>query len=78
MKYRIFVFFKEGILDPEAEAIKKTLQTVGFKNVKNLKKGSYFDVEIIGSDTKNEISNLSKDILSNPVIENFDIKKISE
>ena len=25
MKYRVYVFFKNGILDPEAEAIKKKL-----------------------------------------------------
>ena len=31
MKYRVYVFFKNGILDPEAEAIKKTLHTSGFK-----------------------------------------------
>ena len=76
MKFRVFVSFKEGVLDPEAEAIKKTLHTSGFKKIKSLKKGKFFDIDTSGKNSKDEISSLSEKILSNPIIENFEIKKI--
>ena len=40
MIYRIYVNFKKGILDPEAEAIKKTIHNMGYKSLKNLTKGN--------------------------------------
>ena len=76
MIFRVFINFKPGILDPEAEAIKKTLHTSGFKKIKSLKKGKFFDIDTSGKNSKDEISSLSEKILSNPIIENFEIKKI--
>ena len=44
--------------------------------MKNLSKGKYFDIEIIDSNKGlDEIRKISKDLLSNPVIENFKIIK---
>lgn len=78
MKYRVYVFFKNGILDPEAEAIKKTLLTSGYNRIKSLKKGKFFDIDTSGKNSKDEISSLSEKILSNPIIENFEIKKLNK
>ena len=76
MIFRVYVNFKEGILDPEAEAIKQTIAYMGLKSVKNLVKGKFFDIEV--EDDKNhlsEIEKISKDLLANPIIENFKIVK---
>lgn len=76
MIFRVYVNFKEGILDPEAEAIKQTIANMGLKSVKNLVKGKFFDIEV--EDKKNhlsEIEKISKDLLANPIIENFKIVK---
>lgn len=78
MKYRIFISFREGILDPESEAIKKTIKNVGFKNILKISRGKYFDIEFRNSKKEeiNVIKDISRDVLSNPIIENFKIKKI--
>ena len=76
MIFRVYVNFKDGILDPEAEAIKQTIANMGLKSVKNLVKGKFFDIEV--EDNKNhlsEIEKISKDLLANPIIENFKIVK---
>ena len=76
MIFRVYVNFKDGILDPEAEAIKHTIANMGLKSVKNLVKGKFFDIEV--EDKKNhlsEIEKISKDLLANPIIENFKIVK---
>ena len=76
MIFRVYVNFKEGILDPEAEAIKQTIANMGLNSVKNLVMGKFFDIEV--GDKKNhlsEIEKISKDLLANPIIENFKIVK---
>ena len=76
MIYRIYISYKKGILDPEAEALKKTISNMGIKSIINLSKGKFFDIEIKSSETGlSEIKKISKDLLSNPVIENFKIIK---
>lgn len=76
MIYRIYVNFKKGILDPEAEAIKKTIHNMGYKSLKNLTKGKFFDIEVLDSiNSYNEIEKISQDLLSNPIVENFKIVK---
>jgi|TARA_B100000401_G_C52176402_1_gene425721 phosphoribosylformylglycinamidine synthase PurS subunit len=76
MIFRVYVNFKKGILDPEAEAIKQTLKHMGHKSIKQIIKGKFFDIEV--KDDKDyfiEIEKISKNLLSNPVIENFKIVK---
>ena len=76
MKFRVYVNFKEGILDPEAEAIKQTIINMGSKSIKNLVKGKFFDIEVENNtDHLKEIEMISRELLTNPVIENFKIIK---
>jgi len=76
MIYRIYINYKKGILDPEAEALKKTIANMGIKSIVDLSKGKFFDIEIKSSKNGlSEIKKISKDLLSNPVIENFKIIK---
>jgi phosphoribosylformylglycinamidine synthase len=76
MKFRVYVSFKEGILDPEAEAIKQTIKNMGSDSIQNLIKGKFFDIEVKDDkDYLNEIEKISENLLSNPVIEKFKIVK---
>ena len=77
MIFRIYVSYKKGILDPEAESIKKTIQNMGIECVTQVSKGKFFDLEVSdGSKHIKQIEKVSKDLLSNPVIEKFVIKQI--
>ena len=78
MKFRVYVSFKEGVLDPEAEAIKKTLDTIGFKEIKKLSRGKFFNIEIrdVCKNKEDIIKKISDEVLSNPIIENFKIEKL--
>ena len=76
MKFRVYVSFKKGILDPEAEAIKQTIKNMGSDSIQNLIKGKFFDIEVKDDkDYLNEIEKISENLLSNPVIEKFKIVK---
>ena len=79
MKYRVFVSLRNGILDPEAEEIKKTIKNLGYDNIKNISRGKYFDIEMNNVEldsNEDKISSISSDLLANPVIENFKIIKL--
>ena len=76
MKFRVYVSFKKGILDPEAEAIKQTIKNMGTNSIQNLIKGKFFDIEVKDDkDYLSEIEKISEYLLSNPVIEKFKIVK---
>ena len=76
MIYRVYINFKKGILDPEAEAIKKTIDNMGYDTIKSISKGKFFDIEISSSkNTLKDLEKISSDLLSNPTIENFKIVK---
>lgn len=75
MIYRVYINFKKGILDPESEAIKKTIYNMGYKSIKNISKGKFFDIEISSKNGLKDLEQISADLLSNPVIENFKIIK---
>tara|TARA_B100000927_G_C16060999_1_gene307123 strand:+ start:220 stop:453 length:234 start_codon:yes stop_codon:yes gene_type:complete len=76
MKFRVYVSFKKGILDPEAEAIKQTIKNMGTNSIQNLIKGKFFDIEVKDDkDYLSEIEKISENLLSNPVIEKFKIVK---
>ena len=75
MIYRVYVEFKPGILDPESEAIKRTINQLGFTSIESVSKGKYFDIELSSNNSLSDIEKISKELLSNPVIENFKVVK---
>ena len=76
MIFRVFVIFKPGILDTEAEAIMQTIKNMGNKSIEKIIKGKFFDIYVDDNkDYFKEIEKISENLLSNPVIENFKIIK---
>ena len=76
MKVKIIVTLKSGVLDPQGKVIKQTLNGMGFNNIKEVRQGKYFDIEI---DENNEskakliAEDMCKKLLANLVIEDFKI-----
>ena len=76
MKIKVIVTLKSGVLDPQGKAIQQTLNGMGFKNVKDVRQGKYFDLDINESDeqkAKNSAEEICKKLLANQVIEDFKI-----
>mgnify|MGYP001381066048 FL=1 len=76
MKVKVVVTLKSGVLDPQGKAIQQTLNGMGFENVKDVRQGKYFDIEIDETDekkAKSEIEEMCKKLLANLVIEDFKI-----
>ena len=76
MKVKAIVTLKSGVLDPQGKAIQQTLNGMGFKNVKDVRQGKYFDLDINESDeqkAKLSAEEICKKLLANQVIEDFKI-----
>ena len=77
MKAEIEISLKEGILDPQAKTIFNALHSLGFDCVKDLKisKKMILDLNETSANLAQEkLESMSKDLLANPVIENYNIK----
>ena len=76
MKVKVVVTLKSGVLDPQGKAIQQTLNGMTFSDVKQVRQGKYFDIDIDESDeqkAKLSAEEICKKLLANQVIEDFKI-----
>jgi phosphoribosylformylglycinamidine synthase PurS subunit len=79
MKARVHVRLKEGVLDPQGKAIGHALASLGFGGVGEVRQGKLIEIEIAETDretAREKIEAMCKELLANPVIENYDIELI--
>lgn len=76
----VTIKLKHGITDPEGENTKKALSLLGFNNVRSVKSMKTFQIAIepekVGDEeeqVKNEVKEMCKKLLANPVIHDYDI-----
>ena len=76
MKISVVVTLKRDVLDPQGKTIKKTLESMSFKNINDVRQGKYFEIDI---DEKNQkkaeekTEEMCKKLLTNMVIEDYKI-----
>jgi phosphoribosylformylglycinamidine synthase len=77
MKARVYVSPKPTVLDPQGQAIRKALNAHGHASVADVRQGKFFDVALEGVEpekAKTEIETIARDVLANPVIEDYRIE----
>jgi phosphoribosylformylglycinamidine synthase subunit PurS len=74
MKTRIFVTLKNGVLDPQGKAIHHALEGLGFNGVQDVRAGRLIEIEHDADVTKADLEEMSRKLLANMVIENFEIE----
>ena len=76
MKIKVIVTLKNGVLDPQGKAIQQTLNGMSFSDVKQVRQGKYFDIEVNMEDEKKakiKVEEMCKKLLANLVIEDYKI-----
>ncbi len=74
MRVKIFVSLKEGVLDPQGKAVERSLHTLGYREVQDVRMGKYLEVHLNASSRKaaeSRIREMCERLLSNPVIEDY-------
>ena len=76
MKVSVIITLKKDVLDPQGQVIQKTLNSMGFGNVKEIRQGKYFEIELDEQDikkAKSKTEEICQKLLANLVIEDYKI-----
>ena len=77
MKARVHVMLKDGVLDPQGEAVRHALGTLGFGGVSGVRQGKVIELDLTGNDraaAEAEVRAMCEKLLANMVIEKFSIE----
>jgi phosphoribosylformylglycinamidine synthase len=77
MKMNVIVTPKAAVLDPQGAAVREAMQHLGMPEVRNVRIGKYLEIEVDGDEAEVEprLHQLCRDLLSNPVIEDYELRK---
>lgn len=77
MKARIEVMLKDGVLDPQGEAVRHALASMGFDGVEGVRQGKLIEVDLDATDVETaraEAERMCTALLANTVIETFHVE----
>ena len=70
----------KGLLDPQGKAIHHSVELLGMENIENVRQGKYFEIELNAklseADAQIAAEEIAKDVLANPVIEDYKVELI--
>jgi phosphoribosylformylglycinamidine synthase subunit PurS len=75
MKVKVVVTPKAAVLDPQGAAVRDAMQHLGMPEVRDVRVGKYLEIEVDGKDgdIEKRLHSLCRDLLSNPVIEDYEL-----
>ena len=79
MKFSVTVTLKRDVLDPQGKVVQNTLINMGMENLKNIRQGKHFEIEVNENDqstAEEKVDEMCKKLLVNLIIEDYKINKI--
>ena len=77
MKAKVQVMLKNGVLDPQGEAVRHALGTLGFDGVEGVRQGKVIELELAETDpeaARVAVNAMCAKLLANTVIESYEIE----
>ena len=77
MKACVHVMLKDGVLDPQGQAVRHALGTLGFQGVEGVRQGKVIELDLAASDASSaeaEVKAMCEKLLANTVIEKYQIE----
>ncbi|MTH64551.1 phosphoribosylformylglycinamidine synthase subunit PurS [Paracoccus shanxieyensis] len=77
MKARVTIMLKDGVLDPQGEAIRHALGGLGFQGVSGVRQGKVIELDLASADAegaKAEVARMCEGLLANTVIEKYAVE----
>ena len=77
MKMKVIVTPKATVLDPQGAAVREAMQHLGMPEVREVRIGKYLEIDLEndGAEVEKRLHALCRDLLSNPVIEDYHLEK---
>ena len=79
MKFSVTVTLKKDVLDPQGKVVKNTLYNLGMENLRSIRQGKYFEIEILENESEKalkKVEEMCKKLLVNLIIEDYKINKL--
>ncbi len=73
MKARVLIRPKEGILDPQGQAVERALPALGFAGVEDVRVGRMVELEVEDS---SQIEAMCQKLLANPLVEDYEVQLV--
>jgi len=81
MKVRVQVMLRREVLDPQGKAIGNALAALGFGGIAEVRQGKLIELELAETDrarAREQVEAMCKQLLANPVIEDYAIEVLPE
>jgi phosphoribosylformylglycinamidine synthase len=76
LKATVHVMLKDGVLDPQGEAVRHALGTLGFAGVQSVRQGKVIELDLAATDraaAEAEVRAMCERLLANTVIEKYSV-----
>tara|TARA_Y100000591_G_C21485857_1_gene522739 strand:+ start:146 stop:388 length:243 start_codon:yes stop_codon:yes gene_type:complete len=80
LKFSVTVTLKKDVLDPQGKVVQNTLVSLGIENLKSVRQGKFFEIEINENDkekAERTVNEMCQKLLANLIIEDYKIIKLS-
>ena len=74
MRAVVTVNLKTGVLDPQGEAIKSALGSMGFDGVEGVRQGKVIELDLADGTTEAQVTEMCEKLLANTVIESYRVE----
>lgn len=74
MKARVHVMLKQGVLDPQGEAVRHALGNLGFDGVAGVRQGKVIELDLAEGTSEATIEQMCEKLLANTVIESYTVE----
>jgi len=74
MKARVHVMLKNGVLDPQGEAVRHALGALGFDGVNGVRQGKVIELDLADGATEADVTEMCEKLLANTVIESYSVE----
>ena len=74
MKARVHVMLKNGVLDPQGEAVRHALGALGFDGVNGVRQGKIIELDLAEGTTEADVTAMCEKLLANTVIESYSVE----
>ncbi len=74
MKATVIVMLKQGVLDPQGEAVRHALGTLGFEGVEGVRQGKLIELDLAEGTSEADVTSMCEKLLANTVIESYRVE----
>jgi phosphoribosylformylglycinamidine synthase PurS subunit len=80
LRVRVLIRPKEGILDPQGQAVERALPALGYEGVANVHVGRLIELDVPdgSGDVTKRVEEMCERLLANPLIESYEVEPIGD